>query len=45
LGEAGAAGYLPKIEIGFVCNEYLLMVVNQGEFDEKNTIRVYRLNI
>ena len=45
LGEAGVAGYMPKIEIANVGDEYWILLVNQSEFETGNTIRVYRLRL
>ena len=45
LGEAGVAGYLPKIDIAFVNGQYWILVINQSEFDAGNTVRVYQLTL
>lgn len=43
LGEVGVAGYLPKVEIARVGSDYVVLLVNQSEFDTANTLRLYRL--
>lgn len=45
LGEAGVAGYLPKMEICWMQDVYWIMVVCQPEFETGNTVRIYKLGL
>lgn len=43
-GDAGVAGYMPRMDIAYVGGHYVLVIVSQAEFaGDANKIKMYRL--